>query len=88
MNLCKKCRDFLDNHSYKSQFIEPPWTHCHHDESENKPKCWCEISENREFYYTRKPHSLMWSTWSATPDSVNFIPKFCPFCGRKLLEDK
>lgn len=34
MKLCWKCRGFIVNSSY----IIPPYTHCHHDEPEEKPK--------------------------------------------------
>ncbi len=68
--LCWKCRE-----DWGKGPIQPfAFTHCHHDEPEKDPECWC---ENR---LIRKTITYLGS--DGNPEKA--YPSYCPQCGRKL----
>jgi hypothetical protein len=76
MALCWKCRDGFYN-------VKPlPFTHCHHDEPEEKPtekpkeKCWC------EYDFPERPKVISIGAFGFGFTHWDIV--FCPICGRKL----
>lgn len=68
--LCWKCEEAATR--YYSFGGIPCFTHCHHDEPKEKPKCWC---ERHGFPSSRKYMKL-----GEEAIEINF----CPECGKKL----
>ena len=77
MALCWKCREYFQN-KYGSSYYQPPSSHCHHDEPEEKPKekCICETIDS-PFIIECKilRNGLPYLIGNA---------KFCPKCSKKL----
>ena len=67
MKLCWRCKEDIARGCQLLQF------HCHHEEPEEKPKCWCEKIDADRF-----------SGWSVEFQSTTCKLKFCPQCGRPL----
>ena len=70
MSLCWKCR--------KNWQVIFSWNHCYHDEPEEKPKCWCELSN----------HSASVQGYDGDQPMRYFKRFYCPVCGKKLKEEK
>ena len=69
--LCWKCRRYFGAYSMSELTSH---LHCHHPEPEEKPKCWCELSNHSasiQGYYGDEP--------------MRYFKRFyCPVCGKKL----
>ena len=70
--LCKKCCQWVVL-NYGPNYYTPPYTHCHHDEPEEKPKvkCWCE-----------EPTFSVVVVLSREKKTTMARVNFCPICGK------
>ena len=74
MSLCWKCLKVWERkyEEGRGTVLEPyPWIHCHHDEPEEKPKCWCQNKIIKNGYI-----------YDVNGEIITF--HFCPICGRSL----
>ena len=80
--LCWKCKEYLMK-KYESSFYTIPSIHCHHDEPEEKPLCWCQRNSMLllELHIEKPGMPGKYTKLSAEP------PNFCPRCGRKIVEE-
>jgi hypothetical protein len=79
-DLCWKCQEYLKNLGLDLNKLNPD-NHCHHEPKE-KPKCWCETHEISSFVFVNDNALEM----TAKLKSVKLNTKFCPECGKKLVE--
>ncbi len=71
--LCRKCRE-----DWGKGPVKPfAFTHCHHDEPEKEPECWC-----------KKRGKIKYFDLDGNPEDEDgnalILPSYCPQCGRKL----
>ena len=75
--LCWKCR--------KNYGICVPFnSHCHHEEPEEKPKCWCELEGEKRL----QVHDYTIDKWNLGYYQMRVveIAQYCPYCGKRIKE--
>ena len=74
--LCHNCREYFG----VSGLVK--FLHCHHDEPEVKPKCWCELKGEKRMqvqdYWVDQ-----WKLGHYQMRGVE-IAQYCPYCGKRL----
>ena len=79
--LCSKCRNLLIKKFQVQDCIDEfylNFPHCHHNEPEEKPKCWCERKGEKRLqvhdYVVNGRYQM----------GAVEIAQYCPYCGKKL----